>query len=308
MININPSNIITRNLIDFNRNPKYYINNVSAMYDLISYYIYENSKILFNKNLDINILLDKNKDVYIDELIKIKNNLEEIKKVYYLNNSYDPKNLKHIVNVFTAMLVTLINIYDALLLVIKSKSKTINNNKNIDIVNNYIYIKYFNDYKQSKDNKYLIKILENIDTISQDEIDKLLSLINDEYNNINNFEYSSHNDLLNINNVNIINNELNEHIITYIDEYVKKKYKIDNKFIDNKSLIFWRALQIHGEKIFLQSIINRDISNLSKSDYLLLNLYAILLDIEIINNLIKFLLKNKSIKINKKILDTDFTS
>jgi hypothetical protein len=308
MININPSNIITRNLIDFNRNPKYYINNVSAMYDLISYYIYENSKILFNKNLDINILLDKNKDVYIDELIKIKNNLEEIKKVYYLNNSYDPKNLKHIVNVFTAMLVTLINIYDALLLVIKSKSKTINNNKNIDIVNNYIYIKYFNDYKQSKDNKYLIKILENIDTISQDEIDKLLSLINDEYNNINNFEYSSHNDLLNINNVNIINNELNEHIITYIDEYVKKKYKIDNKFIDNKSLIFWRALQIHGEKIFLQSIINRDISNLSKSDYLLLNLYAILLDIEIINNLIKFLLKNKSIKINKKILDTDITS
>jgi hypothetical protein len=63
MININPSDIITRNLINLNRNPKHYISNVRAMYDLISYYIYENSKILFNKNLNINILLDKNKDV-----------------------------------------------------------------------------------------------------------------------------------------------------------------------------------------------------------------------------------------------------
>ena len=306
MININPSDIITRNLINLNRNPKHYISNVRAMYDLISYYIYENSKILFNKNLNINILLDKNKDIYIDELMKIKDNLEEIKKVYYSNNSYDPKNLKHIVNIFTSMLVTLINIHDALLLIIKSNN---DNNKKPIITITDNYIKHFNNYIKSNDTISLINIINDIDNISTDEIEKLLDTINNKYNQNDDFFYSSDDDKLNVNNVNIINNNLDDNIIKYINTYVKTKYTIDINITEDKSLIFWRALQINGyNHKFLQSIINKNINNLykkDKKDKILLNLYALLLNKDMIDKLIKFIFNNKSIKLTKPLSDTD---
>jgi hypothetical protein len=287
--------MITRTLVDFTRNPKYFIENMNTINDLIIYYIDENNKLIFDKNIDINL----DKELYIDEINNIKNNLKKHTLNKELLNIYKSNNTNKIL---IDILIQLIKLNDTLLSKIQRKSD--NNDKNKSDTQP-IYISLLENYFNYNDNIGLLQIIKNIDSIPDKDIEVLYNILITKlkYTDtiVDSYVYSS-NTLLNINNINVAKNVLNPIVISIMDKYLSYIYDINTNDIKfNKSLLFWRSLQIYKYNIFLSSHIDKEIQNftIDKKLYLLFNLYSMLLDEKFINDLILFLNNNKYIEINK---------
>ena len=296
--------MITRTLVDFTRNPGYFINNMDAINDLIIYYIDNNSKLLFNNNIDIVI----DKKLYINKIHNIKNNLKKHTLNEQINNIYSSNKINE---TLIQTLIDLLKMNDMLLSNIqtKLKTKTVITKPDTQDINILLLNNYFNN----NDNSGIIQIINDINNINDDDIDKLLNLLINKikYINFDNNSYIYSSTIpLNINNINITNNILNPIIIEIIDRYLLYCYDIKiNSGEFNKSLLFWRSLQIYYQyDIFLSSSINKEIKKkyINNRSYLLFNLHSMLLGEKFINDMILFIDLNKYNKLNtipKKLLE-----